>query len=39
MTKWSREHIWVLDLELGSGAIFKMGCLAKVDLAKVPARF
>lgn len=37
--KWTADHFWVLDLELGSGAVFKMGCLAQWDLDEAPAVF
>ena len=37
--KWTAQHFWILDLELGSGAVFKMGGLAHWDLDKAPAVF
>lgn len=33
-TGWTREHIYVLDLATGEGAIFKPGGFAKADLNK-----
>ncbi len=31
---WTREHIWVYDLQTGEGAIFRHGGLASADLNK-----
>lgn len=31
---WTRDHIWVLDLQTGEGAFFKPGGAAKADLEK-----
>lgn len=31
---WSDRHLWVLDLQTGEGAFFKVGGWAKADLAK-----
>lgn len=31
---WTAEHVWVLDLQTGEGAYFKLGGLASADLAK-----
>jgi hypothetical protein len=31
---WAYEHLWVLDLQTGEGAIFKPGGLARADLEK-----
>ena len=37
--KWTLEHFWILDLELGTGAIFRMGGLASFDLDKTGTVF
>ena len=39
LSRWTAQHFWILDLELGSGAVFKMGGLASWDLDKAPAVF
>ena len=31
---WTREHVWVMDLQTGEGAYFKPGGLARADLNK-----
>jgi len=31
---WTDEHVWVVDLQTGEGAIFRPGGSAKADLAK-----
>jgi hypothetical protein len=31
---WTHEHVWVLDLQTGEGAFFKLGGLARADLTK-----
>jgi hypothetical protein len=31
---WSREHAWVLDLQTGEGAFFRLGGFAPADLNK-----
>ncbi len=31
---WTREHLWVLDLQTGEGAFFRPGGLAAADLTK-----
>lgn len=31
---WRPEHLWVLDLQTGEGALFRPGGLAKADLDK-----
>ena len=39
LPKWTDEHFWILDLELGTGAIFRMGGLASYDLKKTGTVF
>lgn len=31
---WSQDHVWVLDLQTGEGALFRPGGLARADLNK-----
>jgi hypothetical protein len=31
---WGPEHLWVLDLQTGEGAFFRLGGLARADLNK-----
>ncbi len=39
LSKWTDRHFWILDLELGTGAMFLMGSSPRYGLAKARADF